>query len=73
MSLTKFKILARLPNRLICTFENLLRKNMNKFGLKLFKEITAFIPVEKRNAFTDRLTDQEEQRIRELLTGGDSP
>ncbi len=39
---------------------------------KLFEESTAFIPEETRNAFTNELTDQEEQRIREVLTGGNT-
>lgn len=39
----------------------------------LFKETTAFIPLEKRNAFTNKLTDQEEERIKELLIGGNTP
>jgi len=40
---------------------------------ELFKETTVFIPEETQNAFTDKLTDQEELRIRELLKGGNSP
>jgi len=48
-------------------------KSDNQLVLKfceLFKETTAFIPEEKRNAFTNELTDYEKQRIRELMTGG---
>lgn len=37
---------------------------------KLFKDSTTYIPEESRKAFTDDLTEQEEQRIREILTGG---
>lgn len=36
----------------------------------LFKETTDFIPVEKRNAFANELTDFEKQRIKALMTGG---
>ena len=48
-------------------------KSDNQLVLKLcelFKETTAFIPEEKRNAFTHELTDYEKQRIRTLMTGG---
>ena len=37
---------------------------------ELFKETTVFIPVEKRNAFTNKLSDLEKQRIKTLMTGG---
>lgn len=48
-------------------------KSDNQLVLKfceLFKETTDFIPLEKRNAFTDKLTDFEKQRIKALMTGG---
>lgn len=38
----------------------------------LFKESTAFIPEETRNAFTTDLTDPEKQRIKEVLRGGNT-
>ena len=52
---------------------NISDKTDNQLVLKfceLFKETTDFIPVEKRNAFTNELTDLEKQRIKALMTGG---
>ena len=44
---------------------------LSKF-CQLFREETDYIPIKKREVFANNLTDVEEQRIKEILTGVNS-